>query len=140
MKKNFADRLNKAMEVRGMRPKDLAELTGIDKGAISCYRSGKFKPAQRNTYLISEALQVNPAWLMGSNEVPMDSSALSASSYGASAEYLEEVMINPTDLETVLIDRYRKADEKTRKVINTLLGLDELIKEVEDGRKAHTED
>lgn len=140
MKKNFADRLNKAMEMRGMKPKDLAEITGIDKGAISCYRSGKYKPAQKNTYLISEALQVNPAWLMGSNDVPMDNRNWTVSTMSDSYEYLAEVYKDLSDLENALIVNYRKADEKTKKVINTLLGLDEMFKEEEkDGRKAHKE-
>ncbi len=128
MTDKFADRLNLAMKRRGMKPKDLAEITGIDKGAISCYRNGKFKPAQRNTYLISEALQVNPAWLMGSNEVPMDN-RMTPSIHANTSEYLMDVLINPNDLESALIANYRKADEKTRKVINTLLGLDEMFKE-----------
>ena len=130
MKNNFADRLNEAMEKRGMRPKDLAEITGIDKGAISCYRSGKFKPAQKNTYLISEALHVNPAWLMGSDDVPMDNYNWTVSTMSDSYEYLADVYKDLSDLENALVINYRKADEKTKKVINTLLGLDEQFKEV----------
>lgn len=128
MKNKFSERLTEAMKIRGIKQNKLAQLTGIDKSAISCYCSGKYQAAQKNTYLLSEALHINPAWLMGSDEVPMDSS-MTASMYSDSYEYLSEVMVEPTDLETAMIVNYRKADDKTKKVINTLLGLDEQFKE-----------
>lgn len=69
--KTTADRIKEGMDIRGLKQTDLAERTGISKGALSSYISGKYIPKQTNTYLISKALNVNEAWLMGA-DVPMN--------------------------------------------------------------------
>lgn len=68
---NTASRLKEAMMIRGMRQADLCEKTGIGKSAISQYISGKVTPKQDKIFLLSEALSVSPAWLMGA-DVPME--------------------------------------------------------------------
>jgi transcriptional regulator with XRE-family HTH domain len=68
--RNFAVRLREAMNHRQMRAVDLAERTGIPKGAISYYTAGKSKPKADRLYTIAEALDVNEAWLLG-YDVPM---------------------------------------------------------------------
>lgn len=65
-----ADRIKEAMELRDMRQADLVEKTGISKGALSSYISGRYVPKQNNVYLIAKALDVSEAWLMGA-DVPM---------------------------------------------------------------------
>lgn len=67
------------MEIRGLRQSELVVKTGISKGALSSYISGRYVPKQNNIYLISEALNVSEAWLMGA-DVPMDRSTPSFSS------------------------------------------------------------
>lgn len=64
-------RLQRAMELRGLKQTDLVEKTGISKGALSSYISGRYIPKQNNTFLIAKALNVNEAWLMGA-DVPME--------------------------------------------------------------------
>lgn len=64
-------RIAKALSIRGMRQADLCEKTNIPKSAISQYISGAFEPKQDRVFLISQALNVDPAWLMGFN-VPME--------------------------------------------------------------------
>lgn len=59
------------MDLRGLKQADLVEKTGISKGALSSYISGRYSPKQNNIYLISKALSVNEAWLMGA-DVPME--------------------------------------------------------------------
>lgn len=66
-----AIRLKKALEVRNLRQIDIVESTGINKGALSSYISGKYEPKQTNIYLLAKALNVNEAWLMG-YDVPME--------------------------------------------------------------------
>ena len=56
-------RIQKAMELRGLKQTDLVEKTGIRKGALSSYISGRYSPKQNNTFLIAKALNVNEAWL-----------------------------------------------------------------------------
>lgn len=68
----MSDRLLKAMSLRGMKQVDLCERTGIGKSSISTYLSGEYEPKQRNLFKIAEALQVNVAWLMGKEDVPME--------------------------------------------------------------------
>ena len=65
-----ADRISEAMKLRDMRQADLVEKTGISKGALSSYISGRYVPKQNNVYLIAKALDVSEAWLMG-GDVPM---------------------------------------------------------------------
>ena len=52
----FKDRLESALEIRGMKPVDLARTTGINEGAISQYRKGAYKATQRNLEKISHGL------------------------------------------------------------------------------------
>ncbi len=69
--KTTADRIKEGMEIRGFKQSDLVEKTGISKGALSSYISGRYVPKQNNIYLISKALNVSESWLMG-NDVPME--------------------------------------------------------------------
>ena len=69
-----ATRIAKALSIRGMRQADLCEKTKIPKSAISQYVSGAFEPKQDRIYLISQALNVDPVWLMG-YDVPMEKQA-----------------------------------------------------------------
>lgn len=66
-----ADRLKYAMELRDVKQTDLVETTGISKGALSSYLSGRYEPKQINLHLLSKALHVDEAWLMGL-DVPME--------------------------------------------------------------------
>ena len=66
-----ADRIKTALSIRGMKQSDLCRLTKIPKSALSQYISGAYDPKQDRIYLISRALNVNEAWLMGL-DVPME--------------------------------------------------------------------
>ena len=60
-----ADRIKEALNMKGLKQSDLCRLTGIPKSAISQYISGAFEPKQDRIYLLSKALNVSEAWLMG---------------------------------------------------------------------------
>ena len=68
---SFMNRLNKAIALRGIKPIELSEKTGIDKSKISSYMSGRYKAKQDGVYLLAQALNVNEIWLMG-YDVPME--------------------------------------------------------------------
>lgn len=70
-KEAFKDRLRRAMSVRGMKSVELCERSGVPKSAVSYYLAGKSKPKADRLYIISKALDVSEAWLMG-YDVPMD--------------------------------------------------------------------
>lgn len=63
--KYFKDRLQKALEIRQMTVADLSRKSEINKGTISHYLKGTYQPKQTAIYLMSQALDVSPAWLMG---------------------------------------------------------------------------
>lgn len=70
----FTERLNEAIKIRNISQAELCTRTGIPKSAMSQYCSGAFTPKQERTYLIAKALNVNEAWLLGYDDVPMDKS------------------------------------------------------------------
>ena len=69
---NFSARLKEALKLRNYKASDLAKRTNIERGTISNYLIGKYKPKAKNVLLIAEALKVNVPWLMGDEEVPME--------------------------------------------------------------------
>lgn len=68
------NRLRYAMNVRNIKSIDLSSKTGIDKSQISHYLKGDYKAKQDTLYLMANALNVNPVWLMG-YDVPMEKNA-----------------------------------------------------------------
>jgi transcriptional regulator with XRE-family HTH domain len=70
---SIAQRIRKAMDAKGKKQADLVRETGLDRGAISSYLSGKYEPKQKAIYKLSQALDVSEAWLLG-YEVPMERS------------------------------------------------------------------
>lgn len=67
----ISERIVEGMELRHLRQADIIERTGINKGALSSYIAGRYKPKQNNIYLLAKALDVNEAWLMGA-DVPKE--------------------------------------------------------------------
>lgn len=66
----ISERIQERMKALNLKQTDLVTRTGISKGALSSYISGRYVPKQNNIYLISKALNVSEAWLMGA-DVPM---------------------------------------------------------------------
>lgn len=101
--KTTADRIKEGMELRQLKQSDLVEKTGISKGALSSYISGRYVPKQNNIYLISKALDVNESWLMG-NDVPMERQPQNSS---------QQCALNAN--ENVLVKEYRKLNNVGKK-------------------------
>lgn len=70
----IAERIRVAMGKSGKKQADLVRETGLDRGAISSYLSGKYEPKQKAIYKLSKALDVSEAWLLG-YDVPMERAA-----------------------------------------------------------------
>lgn len=62
--KQFAARLQQAMEDLEMSLTDLARLSGVDKSAVSRYLRGSYLPKQNNLSKLADALHVDEGWLM----------------------------------------------------------------------------
>lgn len=61
----FSNRLCRALQIRNMKPIELAEKSGVDKGKISSYMSGRYRAKQDTLYALATVLDVSPVWLMG---------------------------------------------------------------------------
>ena len=60
-----AERLRERMNELNMKQVDVVRATGIDKGALSSYLSGKYEPKDKTVYKLALALKVNEMWLWG---------------------------------------------------------------------------
>lgn len=68
----FQNRLQKAINIRNIKPVELHEKTGISESLISKYLSGNAIARQKKLSLLSDALSISPVWLMG-YDVPIES-------------------------------------------------------------------
>ena len=98
-------RISKALSIRGMKQSELCEKTKIPKSAISQYVSGSFEPKQDRLFLIAQALDVDPVWLMGF-DVPMEKEKKGSPS---------EPQL--TEGETLLLELFRRVPEDQQKLV-----------------------
>ena len=106
-KSELKDRLKEAMDIRGLKQADIVEKGKIDKGQLSSWISGKYKPRQNNISKLSEILSVDEAWLMG-YDVPMERSTPKVFQRGT-----EQYILNQN--ESTLISEYRKLNNTGKK-------------------------
>jgi len=64
------ERLKVAFKNSTLTQADIVKKTGITKGALSSYLSGRYTPKQNNIFELAKVLDVNPGWLMG-YDIPM---------------------------------------------------------------------
>ena len=64
-KESCAARLKKALSIRNMTQAELCQKTKIPKSALSEYLKGLYEPKQDRLLILSDALNVDPVWLMG---------------------------------------------------------------------------
>lgn len=64
-KESCALRIKKALSIRNMSQAELCQKTKIPKSALSEYLKGLYEPKQDRLLIMSEALDVDPVWLMG---------------------------------------------------------------------------
>lgn len=65
MKEQFKDKLLFAMKKKGMSQSGLANATGITASSISDWINGRYIPKQDKIYLLANALNVKPSFLLG---------------------------------------------------------------------------
>lgn len=143
---NFSKRLKIAMKARGFSQADLVEATNLDRGAISRYVRGEFKPKAKNIILIAEALNVNVPWLLGDEDIPMDidptidyhitDDDINARTY-IKLEYSDVVEMNISKEEwSVLYDEFSNLTDKSKtdimKYIYLIFTMDGLIRNNKD--------
>lgn len=64
-KESCGSRIKKALAIRNMTQAELCQKTKIPKSALSEYLKGLYDPKQDRLLIMSEALNVDPVWLMG---------------------------------------------------------------------------
>lgn len=68
---NTSERLKEIIALRQVKQVDIIESTGITKGALSSYITGRYEPKQDKVYILAKYFNVSEAWLMG-YDVPME--------------------------------------------------------------------
>ena len=68
---NTSDRLKEAMKIRHLKQADLAKATGLSKGGISNYVTGRYEPKSDIISKLAKALNCSEMWLWG-YDVPME--------------------------------------------------------------------
>ena len=64
-------RIEKALNIKGMKQAELCKLANVPKSSLSHYLSGAYEPKQTRIYDMAKVLNVDEAWLMG-YDVPME--------------------------------------------------------------------
>ena len=113
-------RIQEGMELRGLKQADLVEKTGISKGALSSYISGRYVPKQNNTFLIAKALNVNEAWLMGA-DVPMERIDTTSENQTSEQKELNEIYIQLSSNNKERVLTYSKSLLSTQQLDDELL-------------------
>lgn len=108
-----AERIKKALYIKGMKQSDLCRLTKIPKSALSQYISGAFEPKQDRIYLMAQALNVSEAWLMGL-DVPMERQVKKASPSEPNLSEGEKMILElfrrvPEEQQTLVLQMIRAA-------------------------------
>ena len=101
-----AKRIRQAMDRMKYSQQELADKCKIGKSSISHYVNGTNEPGNKTAYILAQALNVNPAWLMGF-DVDMEPAA-----HEKSAENFQN---------QEFIDLYTNADPDVQKSVVLLL-------------------
>ena len=96
----FQQRLKSAMNLRQINQTELSKITGITKASISQYVNGVYEAKQNNLFLLAQALNCSPAYLMGLEDEP-DRSGTDVRRSDADLQQLQED-------EKDLVSDYRK--------------------------------
>ena len=106
-------RISEALKIKGMKQSQLCKLAKVPKSSLSLYLSGAYEPKQDRVFLIAQALNVDPVWLMGF-DVPMEKENKKISSDEPSLTEGEKVMLElfrqiPEDQQPVVLAMIRAA-------------------------------
>lgn len=102
------ERLRLALSNANMKQTELSQKTGLDKGSISCYLSGKYEPKSDAINKMAIALDVNEMWLWG-YDVPME----------REKETPEKIEL--TEGEEMLLDLFRRVPLESQPMVLDLI-------------------
>lgn len=129
-KAELKDRLREAMEMNNLKQTDLVSIGHFDKGQLSAWLSGRYKPKQVNIDKLASILGVSEAWLMG-YDVPQDRNYQMHIADAVDDEGFREAKIQELSdrLRTIelekeeksIIEKYRSLDDHGKDIVDTVL-------------------
>lgn len=123
----FAERLQEAMKMRGIKQYELVKCSGIDKGAISRYLSGGYEPRKDRLAKLAEVLDVSESYLLGYTENPErleDPDLQSFMEMFNQQTYKASHPVELSEEDYDIVAAFQKADEKTKKAVRVLLDIE----------------
>ena len=124
-KVDIKERIKQGLEIREITQTQLAARANIDKGQLSSYISGKYKPRQNNIDAIASALNVSEAWLMGFDvpmeRVPNKTESVQSSSVSAQCKEIIEVCNQLSPHNQIKVLAYSKKLLSTHQMEDALL-------------------
>lgn len=115
-------RLAEAMALRGMKQVELAEKTKIPKSSICQYLSGYVEPKSDRIYLMAKALSVNPVWLMGYENIEIETIPPDSRFNAKIAEYTLKLTEDPLIIK-LLDGFYRLSYDQQISVVNLVASM-----------------
>lgn len=123
-KAELKDRLKEAMDNNNMKQTDLVNIGHFDKGQLSAWLSGRYRPKQVNIDKLSRILGVSEAWLMG-YDVPRErKNSNGAEHFEAFASEWNEAhphTVKVSDKEFDVIKKYRSLDDYGKDAVDSVL-------------------
>lgn len=104
-----SERLKEAMRIRQLKQADLSRLTGLAKGGISNYVTGRYEPKSDVINKLAKALNCSEMWLWG-YDVPMDR---------VNSSSLEEPVLS--EGEKMWLELYRRVSDDTRVTLTKMV-------------------
>ncbi|MBR4296105.1 MAG: helix-turn-helix domain-containing protein [Clostridia bacterium] len=108
-----SERLQEAMRIAHMKQADLARATGLSKGGISNYVTGRYEPKSDIVSKLAKALGVSEMWLWG-YDVPMERQKKKDSPSEAELSEGEQMLLDlfrrvPEDKQALVLQMIRVA-------------------------------
>lgn len=115
----FAERLSFLRRRRGISQQELADYLNVNKQTISGYERGVRRPSGEHAIEVFEMLadyfNVDIAYLLGSADL---------STYLAGPNDLD---LSLTDEDKLVVEKYRKADTRTKRMVRYVLGIEDFM-------------
>ncbi len=116
-KVSTSERLKDAMRDAGKTQADLARESGVDRGAISSYLSGKYEPKQNAINKLAIALDVSEMWLWG-YDVPKERTIIQKKN-DALADII--LQMRKDDELFLVAEKFAKLDAEKRQAVMIVL-------------------
>ena len=107
--KQFSERLAYAMDTKQMTQAELSRRSGISKGSISNYLSGRWSPKGENMYKLATVLDVDPLWLDGKSDE-------------MNSHYIKETY-QYSEFFTKVYEAFTNSDDRTQEIILQILNV-----------------